>query len=78
MKPVNIYLRIVLAALSALAVWGLLCPICISADIDIVVIFGILMIVFEPLLIYWIIKPIFKTNKQVSKQSKTKKENEKE
>jgi hypothetical protein len=71
MKPIPIYLRIVLAALSALTIWGLICPILISADIDIVVILGILLIFVEPLLIYWIIKPIFSkhlTNKTNEKE----------
>ena len=76
-KPIPIYLRVVLAVLSALAVWGLLCPFFISADVDIAVILGILLVFVEPLLIYWLIKPIFKTNKQVSKPTKTKNQNEK-
>lgn len=76
-KPIPIYLRVVLAILSGLAIWGLLCPILISADIDIAVILGILLIFVEPLIIYWLLKPIYFKKNQVSKQSKTKNQNEK-
>jgi hypothetical protein len=69
MKPVQIYLRVILAILSAIAIWGVLAPICVSSEIDILVIFGILLVPFEPLLIYWLIKPIYKS-------IKNKKENE--
>jgi hypothetical protein len=69
MKPVQIYLRVILAILTALAIWGILAPICISSEIDIVVIFGVLLVPFVPLLIYWIVYPIYKS-------FKNKKENE--
>ena len=64
MKPVQIYLRVILVILSAIAIWGVLAPICFSSEIDLLVIFGILLVPFVPLIAYWLIRPIYKSFKK--------------
>jgi hypothetical protein len=63
------YLRICLAIITAIALWGLVAPICISSEIDLLVVFGILLVLFVPVLLYWILKPIIEI---INKQFKNK------
>jgi hypothetical protein len=72
MKPVQIYARVVAAILSAVLVWGFLAPPCISASIDLLVILGVLLVVAEPVLIYYIVKPIFKNKEKNENKNESK------
>jgi len=72
MKTEEIYVRSVIAILTIPLFWGLICPILVSAQTDWEVILGIILIFFEPFLIFKIIMPIFK------KEDKKKEENSEE
>jgi len=68
------YLRICLAVVVAAALWGLAAPVCVSSEIDLLVVLGILLALFVPVLLYWILKPIIEL---IVKQFKTKNKHEK-
>lgn len=73
MKKEIIYVRICIALVSIAILWGYVSPQLISAPSDILVVLGVLIFLATPILIWRIIKPIFKSNINKIKEEKNEK-----